>query len=151
MILSHKQSMKTNAREYLLKDNPNLIQEYRTAIKVIKTLHRKYGEKLLRKEVRTVIEKNSPISHGLLNMLVTKKHYNKKDIQAIHHTIQDIKEKYDPTVEVVVPSIAQTESLKNMFPTINTTKTEQTGITIKTQGKIYKREANTDIEKLLHI
>lgn len=151
MILSHKQSMKTNARESLLKDNPNLIQEYRTAIKVIKALHRKYGEKLLRKEVRTVIEKNSPTSHDLLNMLVTTKQYNKKDIQAIYHTIQDIKEKYDPTVEVVAPLTAQVESLTNVFSTINTTTTEETGITIKTQGKIYKREANTDIEKLLHI
>ncbi len=141
--------MKTNPRESILKENPDCIPEYWTAIKVLKNLHRKYGEKLLQNEVITIIQNESPVTYELIRMLTETKQYNKHAIQTLYHIIQDIKEHYDPTVEIIAPQSIKQESLAHTYKVVNRTVTTQTGITIKTQGKIYKREADTDIEKLL--
>ena len=141
--------MNTKIREQQLKEAPESIKDFREAINAIKTLQKKYGEKIKNDTLQKIIKETDPTTHTLLAMLIKTNSYNTQSIQTLYALIKKHKELHSDIVEVKVTSWTNTKDIEQKHGKLETQETHKIGISIKKGESIYKRDLDNDVNKLL--
>lgn len=125
------------------------LQNRKDAADVVKHLYAAYGKVASKKEFRDTIGSIDEYTSALLSLLVEHQMFNYHTIKTLTSSLRQAYEKQHHTVHVHIADKHE-EKAKQKRENTQTHSTNHLGVTVRKDGKVYKRALHTDIQKLLN-
>jgi|GEM_PF-6699115 len=140
--------MKLSSLSKQLTQDTNALEEMLTIMSTVKYIANSYGKKANTKSFLDIVQKTDERVYAMICLLVEKKHFSRKSIAALTRKVEEAYQQRCNIIYIKAPE-KSLASLTASFENTKTNTTQKQGIHIKTAQTIYKRDTETDIEKLL--